>query len=429
MRLASRSFALATLIALAGTACSPVDIHSPQIRGIGYVRLDEVVKAHPLYGQLAQMDDAIAAINLAAMGPQVPRSAAAVAADVKDLNAQLKTAQDRANKVLAQKQLDYGRKEQAAIAAALAAAGESGAASSVAAQMNATSTQQARTAAQQANANYMAYQQSLIAANDAAFRSISNQLQQQANRKYDALEEQLQQKEAAAQLRLSEQDAPERLSIKTRVSNLALDDATRVQLRDRMAALQKKEADATMAQRRVDETTLLAYRKQLQAQTGAAVAAAAARMRASTQSQLQSRRNEVTSQIQGLGAPQALPANLSAASQAKIQQIRQQFSAQFQADAQRTIDDYNATKSDLDRQYAALHGADVGATGAAAKQLADLQRRRGDLYDKIVAQIKNETARIAQQRGLNVVLVNVEATPGGYDLTNEVTKDIESLHE
>ena len=382
-----------------------------------------------MYGQLSQMDDAIAAINLAAMGPQVPRSAAAVAADVKDLNAQLKAAQDRANKVLAQKQQDYARKEQAAIAAALAAAGEGGAASSVAAQMNATSTQQAQGAAQQANANYMAYEQSVIAQNDAAFQSISNQLQQQANRKYQALEEQLQQKEAAAQLRLSQQDAPERLSIKTRVSNLALDDATRTQLRDQMAALQKKEADATLAQRSVDETTLLAYRKQLQAQTAAAVSAQAARMRSSTQSQLQSRRNEVTSQIQGLGAPQALPANLSAASQAKIQQIHQQFSAQFQADAQRTIDDYNATKSDLDRQYAALHGADVGATGAAAKQLADLQRRRGDLYDKIVAQIKNETARIAQQRGLNVVLVNVEATPGGYDLTNEVTKDIESLHE
>lgn len=426
----SRAFALAAIIALAGTACSRVDVNSPQIRGIGYVRLDEVVKHHPLYDQLSQIDDAIAAINLAASAPQVPRSAKQIASDVKELNVELKQAQDRANKILAQKQADYNRKEQAAIAAALAASGEGGAgAAAAAAQLSAGSAQQAQSAAQTADREYVAYQQSVIAQNNAAFATISKQLQEQANRKYDALAEQLTQKEAAAQLKLSQADAPTRLTIKTRLSNLALDDATRKSLQAQLTAMEKREADAAARQRAADEKTLLAFRRQLQQQTAAAVSAQAAKLRSQTQAQLQSRRNEVSSQLRGLGAPPPLPANLSPATKAKIQQIQQQFAASFQADAQQTIDDYNATKDDLDRQYAALHGADVGATGAAAKQLADLQRRRGDLYDKIVAQIQNETARIARDRGLKVVFVDVEATPGGYDLTDEVTKDIESLHE
>jgi Skp family chaperone for outer membrane proteins len=115
--------------------------------------------------------------------------------------------------------------------------------------------------------------------------------------------------------------------------------------------------------------------------------------------------------------------------QAKIQQIHQQFQTQFQADAQATVDEYNQTKADLDRQFAALHGADVGATGAVGKQLADLQKKRSDLYDKIVAQIQSETSRIAKDRGLKVAFDNVEAAVGGYDLTDEVSKDVESLHE
>ena len=140
MRSASKALALLLTLSTAGTlaACARVDVNSPQIRGIGFVRLDEVVKRHPLYPQLSAIDDAIAALNLAALGPQVPRSAAQVATQTKALNAQLKAAQDRANKVISQKQGDFARKEQAAIAAALSAAGQSGAGATVANQMSRT---------------------------------------------------------------------------------------------------------------------------------------------------------------------------------------------------------------------------------------------------------------------------------------------------
>lgn len=426
MRLVSKA-CIATLM-LISAGCGHVDVNSPSIRGIGYVRLDEVVKHDPLYPQLGQLDDAIAAIALRASAPAVPRSAAQIAADTKTLNAELRAAQDRANRILAQKQAEYAQRERIADAAALSASQGAPQGAQAGAQMNAQSNQQAQSAAAAANADYVAYQKSVIAQNGSAISAIANQFQAQANRKFQARVAEQQQAESELSLSLSQADASQRLSLKTRLLNLVLDDSTRASLRAQYAALDKKEADAMAALRARDRAELNAYRAQLQAQTSASMRLRAAQINAQTRAQLQARRNQVASQIRGLGGP-TLPSTLSPGLQAKLSQIHQQFAAEFSADAQQTIDEYNATKSDLDNQYAALHGADVGATGAVGVQLQNLQQQRSDLYDKIVAQIKTETARIAHDRGLNVVFENVEAAAGGYDLTNEISKDVESLHE
>ena len=151
-------------------------------------------------------------------------------------------------------------------------------------------------------------------------------------------------------------------------------------------------------------------------------------IQAQTQAKLAEHRNEVSAQLRSL-APAPAPTNLPPAVSAQIAQIHKQFVGQFQAEANKTIADYNATKTDLDRQFAALHGADVGATGAAAKELDSLQKRRADLYRQIVAQVQRDAARIAKESGFAVVFVNVRAAAGGYDMTNQVIKDVESQHE
>lgn len=392
------------------------------------MRVDEVVKHHPLYSQLGQLDDAIAAINLQAAAPHVPLSASQIAQQTQELNRELQAAQLRANKILAQKQQDYGRREQQAVSAALAAAGVSGAGAYAAQQLSATSAQQAQQAAAAANQDFMAYQQSVISADNAAASSIARQLQLQAQQKYRAKAQQLEQQETDLSLRLTQQDATQRLAIRTRLSNLALDDSTRKQLQSQLAALDAKEANALSAQRRTDAASLAQYRQQLDAQTGNAIRQQVGRVQSETTAKLQERRNEVGAQLRSLGPP-PLPSNLPAGVQSKIALIHRRFTAAFQQDAQKTIDDYSATKADLDRQFAALHGADVGATGAAAKELDALQKRRDDLYKEIVDQIQREAVRIAKDQGFTIVFVGVNAATGGYDLTNEVTKDVESLHE
>lgn len=422
-----RSLSSAALVALVAAGCAP-NVHSSAVRGTGYIRLDEVVKRHPLYPQLSQLDDAIAAINLQSVGPQVPLGAKQIAAQTAVLNRELRAAQDRANKILAQKQRDYAQREQQAVTAALAAAGIKGSGALAAQQMSGASAQQAAQAAQAANSDLMAYQQNVIAQDSAASSSIQRQLNVQAEQKYRAKAEQLQQNETDLSLRLTQQDAAARLAIKMRLSNLALEPEARKQAQSQLAQINSKEASQMQTQRNADAATLRAYRAELDRQTGDAIRSQVGAIQAQTRVKLEERRNEVGSQLRSLGPP-SLPQNLPPDVQTKIAQIHRQFVSQFQAEAGKTVQDYNDTKSDLDRQFAALHGADVGATGAAAKELKSLQKRRGDLYQQIVTQAEHDATRIAKDRGFSIVFVNIWAAAGGYDLTSQVIKDVESQHE
>lgn len=425
--ISSKVLAAACLGAAVLAGCG-VNVHSATIRGTAYVRVDAVIKRHPLYPQLSQLDDAINAIDLAAAAPRVPLSASQIAQQVKVLNRELREAQDRANKILAQKQQQYAKREQEAVAAALAAAGVPGAGAYAAQQMSATSAQQAQQAAAAANSDFMAYQQGVIEQGNAASSAVARQLQMQEAQQYRAMAMQLQQKETDLSLKLTQQDAQQRLAIKTKLNNLAMDQATRQRLTSQLAALQRSEDDQIAAQRRTDEAALRAYKAQLDRKTADAIRAQVGAINDQTRAKIAERQNEVGAQLRSLGPP-PLPANLPQGTKAKIEQIHKQYQVQFQADARGTIKDYMATKADLDRQFAALHGADVGATGAAAKELDALQKRRDGLYKQIVAQIERDARRIGAQRGFTVVFDHVLAAPGGYDLTNDITKDIESQHE
>jgi hypothetical protein len=425
MRLPNSLRVIVATIAVAG--CAP-NVHSPAVRGTGYVRMDEIVKHHPLYGQLSQLDDAIAAINLQSVAPHVPLGAAQIAAQTAELNRELRAAQTRANKILAQKQRDYEQRESQAVNAALAAAGIRGSGALAAQQMSGVSAQQAAQATQAANADLMAYQQSVIAQNNAASSTIQRQLQIQEEQKYRAKAEQVQQSETDLSLRLTQQDAAQRLAIKMRLSNLAMDPSARRQAEQQLAAINGREAQELDAQRTADAATLRAYRAQLDRQISDAIRSQVGAIAAQTRVKLEERRDEVGSQLRSLGPP-SLPSNLPPGVQSRIAGIHKQFVTQFQTDAAKTLQEYNATKSDLDRQFAALHGADVGATGAAAKELDALQKRRAELYQQIVGQAQRDAVRIAKEEGFSIVFVDIWSAAGGYDLTNQVIKDVEGQHE
>ena len=428
MRSASSALALLGVSAIACLAgCAP-NVHSASVRGTGYVRIDDAVKHHPLYSQLSQLDEAIAAIDLRYSGPQVPLGARQMAAQTAELNRELRAAQIRANAILAQKQRDYEHRESQAVAAAMAAAGVRGQGALAASRMSNQSALQAQQAAQAANSDYMAYQQNVVAQDNAASSSIARQLQTQAEQKYRAKAEQLQQNETDLSLRLTQQDASARLAIKMRLSNLAMDPDARKQAESQLAAINAKEAGEVAAQRNVDAATLRAYRAQLDREAGSTIRSQVGAIQSQTSAKLQEHRNEVTAQLRSLG-PAPAPQNLSPAVQAQIAKIHRQFVGQFQADAGKTVAEYNETKSDLDRQFAAMHGADVGATGAAGKELTALRKRRADLYAQIVGQVQRDAARIAQDRGFSIVFINPNVAAGGYDLTSQVIKDVESQHE
>ena len=418
---------------LAVSGCAQPRPDDPSVRGIGYVRVDEVLKKHPLYPQLSQLQDAIDALGLKSLGPgAVPRTQAQIAQQTQELNRELTQAQQRANAIQRQKQQDYQQREQAAIRAALAAAGAGTNGNQPVTQMQNVSAQQARQVTSQANADFQAYQRSVIAQDNAAVRRLQQQLNARADQAFRQRATQLQEQESQLSLELSQQDAAKRLDLRMKLGNLAMPDAQRKLYRDQLAAIDRREAAAVDARRKSDQKTLQAYQKQLRDQMQAQLSAQAQKIHQDTQAKLSQRRNEVSqqvsSQLQGL-QPAAVPSNLPAATRDRLAQIDKQFKTQFQADAQKTIAQYQQTKASLDAQYAALHGANGAATGAAGKQLSDLQHERDDLYNKMVEQIKREAGQVAAKRGLQVVFMNIEAAGGGIDLTNDVEKDIESLHQ
>ena len=220
--------------------------------------------------------------------------------------------------------------------------------------MSATSAASRRQAAAAANQDFMAYQQSVVAQNNAATSA-----DRASTAEASGAEVRGQGRAAAAERNrsLAAADAGRRHAA-AGDQNPSLEPRARrsdaqTARRRSSAPINSKEAAAIDAQRRADAATLSAYRAQLDAQTGAAVRAQAGAIAGQTQAKLEERRNEVGAQLRSLGPP-ALPANLPPGVQQKIAAIHQQFTAQFQADAQKTIADYQATKTDLDRQFAGL---------------------------------------------------------------------------
>ena len=275
----------------------------------------------------------------------------------------------------------------------------------------------------------MAYQQNVIAQDNAATSSIARELQTQAAAKVPRQSRATAAKRDRPRAALDAADASERLAIKTRLSNLAMEPAARKQAESQLAAINERETAAVAAQRNADAATLRAYH----APAG----------RADLQPDSLASRRDPSSDAGKAGRTSQRGVGHSCAawprrrlrvtsrlrSPPKSHRSTSSSSDNFKPTRTRPSPTINATKTDLDRQFAALHGADVGATGAAAKELDALQKRRADLYRQIVDQVQRDAARIAKDSGFAVVFVNVRAAVGGYDMTNEVIKDVESQHE
>jgi hypothetical protein len=404
-------------------------VHSNAVRGVAYIRVDDAIKHHPLYPQLEQLNNAIAAINFEAALPRAPLTPAQIAAQTKDLNAQLQAAQSRANAIIGTKQQQYAQQEHDAQVAAVKAAGIDPAAAGLGQVMNATSAQQAQQAAAAAQQGYAAYQQGVIAQDNAAMRSVAQQLSKAADDKFRARAEQYQQNESDLSLKLAQENSAQRMALRTQLNTLSLSADQRKSVNDQLAALDKKESDQMGALRSADAQALGAYRKQLAAQTSSQIRAQQTAIQTQTGAKLAQRRDAVGAQLRGLGAPPVPTVSLPPNLRQQLGQIHQQYASKFQADAQQAVEEYQATKSDLDAQFAALHGQGTTATGAAAVQLRNLQKRQGQLQTQIQDQIQREAVRLAKQMGFSLVLDDVQAANGGYDLTNDLIHDLESQHE
>jgi len=404
--------------------------------------MDELVKKHPLYDQLARYDRSIEAFDLSATAPQVAAADPALAARERDLQKQLDDAAARTRKLVDEKQKQYQQQESAAIAAALRGAGAGGpSAAQIAGSVNATARQQQSGVAVQAQRDLDAYRSGLQKQDSAQVAAAQKALSERADRTYRAKADELQSKESALSLKMASEDAPQRLALRTKLTSLALDDAAREEAQKQLAAIDRKEADALAAARNRDQQTLVALQAQLKDQVQTDLNAQVAAIRKRSLGSLAQRQQSLARQISNLGGPavktnvvngrvqQSVSSNLPPALRARIEQLHSDYQKRFQDDAKTTIADFQKTRNDLGKRYAQLHGLDGASQQGAQAQILSLRKKREDLYTQITEQIDREVRLIAQQRGISVVLTNIVAPAGGVDLTPDALKDIESLHE
>lgn len=405
---------------------------------VGFVRMDELVKKHPLYSQLARLDDDMEAIRLKSVGENIARSGADIVKEQVALQRELDEAAKRTQTALRGKQQEYERREQSAIAAALGAAGAAAGpgAAAIGRSVAVSERSQVQAASQAAGVNLNAYRGELIEQDRRAEQSLTASLNQRAGRTFRARADQLQRQESDFALQEASDDAAERLSIRTKLSNLALDDASRADLKKQLDALDRKEADGLAAVKNRDAATLADLQKQLREQTNAELLKQVAAMRRQMALKLGRRerdtRVDLVAQLGALpaGGGAALPATLSPDMRSKLEELHRKYQRDFDKDAGATVAEFQKTRADLMRRFQTLAGADAGAQAGAGQELSTLERQRGDLYNQMVAQIQSEVKLIAEKRGINVVFSDI-VTPaaGGVDLTDDAARDIESLHE
>ena len=412
---------------------------SPGSGRVGYVRMDDLVKKHPLYGQLAQYDENIAALNLNALVPHALAAGPELKREQSRLDGELAAAAQRTNALLVAKGKSYQDRENAAIAAALRGSSAAGGPSvaQIQSQMEGTARTQAAGAGAQAQRDLDAYRKQLEAQDAAQIAAAQQTLAARADRTYRAKADELSGRESALSLQLANEDAAERLSLRTKLSSLALDDATRDATNAQLQALDKKEGDALAVVRNRDAQTLAALATQLHGSIRGDMDSQVAQIRTQSVQRFRERSQQLHTQFAPSagpliaagpnGAAKANP-NLPPALQHRIEALHADYMKAYQADAKQTIADFQKTRLDLSRRYAQLTGTDAAAAQSAQLEILSLQKKREGLYQQMVAQIDREVKTIAQQRGVSVVVSSI-APAGGVDLTDDAMKDIETLHE
>ncbi|HVA37563.1 MAG TPA: hypothetical protein VNJ51_08120 [Candidatus Dormibacteraeota bacterium] len=413
---------------------------APAYAGVGYVRVEDAVRRHPLYPQVIQYDEEIAVLQGAGV-PTPPVDPAEMRKRESELQRNLATAAANAKAELARLRAHYEQQERVAIDAAMKAAGVAppgNGGAGVVSGVAGTFQEQARAVDERAQKAFDAYREEVIAQDRAQLDAAAKRFSDEADRKYRGKVRDLESAEAQLAQQLAEKSAPQRLALRTKLQNLALDDAARKQLEQQLQALDQADADQVAELRNRDQKTLQAYQAELRSQVQTQMQAYADKVHRDTRAKLEQRagaeRQAVQQQIKAL-APQVgrqlagfdiskLPPDL----RARIQAIHEQFAQRYQKDAQGELDRFNKTRDALSQRYAALHGAAGAADAATAKQVAQLRTERDQLYARIVGEIESTARDIGKERGLKVVLGGAVAGGTGVDLTSAVERAVEKAH-
>lgn len=348
----------------------------------GYADLTRLVAGHPLHVVLAGYDREIAALRTTLQAPGLTDPAARTQHAAAAMRKSAGGAQARALRLDALNSLGDLNTERNALATIVRLRGSGDVESS-------------------------SYDVELDRETSASLTAFEAATAQRTTRALEARRQELREKELALAYALARRDAPQRLLLQLKLTRLHLDRTDRAALEAQRAALDRREADAIAALRRVDAAALAAYERELHSEAANANARMTAQLRGTAAANLAIHGNVVRAESSAAGALPNFPAQLAL------------FRTSYRSSAQATdiAGGIATASSDISRRFSTLAQADRRSHLATVAQIRTLQSQRDVLYRSIVAQITRTANQIATQRHLRSVRVATSQPSGTVDLT------------
>jgi hypothetical protein len=380
------------------------------------VDLNALVRAHPLYGTLAQYDRQIAALRATLRVPEFARKDRAFANARRGVTATLTDTAARTQRIAALPTPDVRSLQPGA---GIAAPSES----SVRADMQQTYSTQAAQLHADARAAMERYRTQLLAQQNAAYANYVRAMHERVQQAYVSREQQLYEKESTLALDLAKGDMGKRLAIRTKLQTLILTPEQRHTLQAQMDAIQAHEDAIVARQHRRDQAALAAFLKPLQAKADADIGRMRTDLQKRTDANLAARERVLAAQNAAGGR---LDLGRAAAAPSGHANMQAQLSALLSTPAA-DPNAFLAARDDLAKRFSDLQTADNEATRSTQDEIATLERRRSQLYSDIVSQIMRDARAVARTRGLSRVYTAPQAPAGSTDITQTVRADFAAL--
>jgi hypothetical protein len=385
----------------------------------GYVRMDTLMRAHPLAASLANLDRQIATLQAQLAMPRAAQDTADLRAAQKNLQGQLEQASARAQAALHDHGLALAAQERSLITALIAK--QNG--QTQAGHHNSDSSQNFNAAISNQQDSY---QKQLQHDRQKAVQALAADINERDTRLYQSKVDSLHQQERDDALKLAQADSGERTSLQAKASNSRLNDADKKAVAASLSALDAKEDAQHKAEVAADGQLLAHLHDQLQSDSQKEFNSQVARLQSSSEAELRAR--GLVTQVQTAASTQPLPVPTqppsNAALNAQIKRIHAQFQERFNADTRASVAAFKATHAQLQARFDTLVRERRNAEKNLVDELQRLQKQRDAMSARMTSQIQTETVSVAEHASIDVVLTNVLAQSHAVDLTNDVATQI-----
>jgi hypothetical protein len=371
----------------------------------GFVRMETLMRTHPLAGDLANLDRQIASLQSQFGAPRVARDTAYLRAAQKSLQHELEEAAARTQILLREHGVALAAQERTQISALFKKREDIG-----------------RSFGTLLSEQRDTYAKELRSDRQQAVQTLAASIDERDARLLQTKADELHQRERDAAMKLAQADSGERTSLEAKAANPRLREADAKAVAASLSALDAKEDAQRKANLAADGQLLARLREQMRSDSQREFSEQVARLQKASAAELRARGAVTAAQTQAsvstLPTPGESPDNGAFA--ARIKWIHAHFQERLDADTRASIAAFKTTHARVQARFDALVRERREAQRNLMNEIRRLQRQRDALSARMTSQIRNKTVSVAEHASIDVVLTDVLAESHAVDLTDDV---------